>query len=130
MVVYADNLVRKRLLADKGMAEKNENVKGIREVVVGVGRDERLNAVVLQTVGEKSYHGFFDGPSPALSCNALGRSPFSTRLDRTPAPTSRSRALCTLWILEKLGPFPMVPVSDASGPPFRSFDMSPSANGG
>ena len=57
-VVYVDNMVRKGLLADEGLVGTDENVRGIREAVVGVGRDERVEAVVLQTVGEKNYDGF------------------------------------------------------------------------
>ena len=57
-VVYVDNMVRKGLLAEAGMAERDENVRGIREAVEGVGRDVRVEACVLQTVGEKNYDGF------------------------------------------------------------------------
>ena len=57
-VVYVDNMVRKGLLADKELAERDENVRGIRGAVEGVGRDERVEACVLQTVGEKNYDGF------------------------------------------------------------------------
>lgn len=57
-VVYVDDMVRKELLADKALAETDENVRGIREAVEGVGRDERVEAVVLQTVGETNYDGF------------------------------------------------------------------------
>ena len=57
-VVYVDNMVRKGLLADERLAETDENVRGIRACVEGVGKDERVDACVLQTVGEKNYDGF------------------------------------------------------------------------
>lgn len=57
-LVYVDNIVRRGLLADSRLAETDENVRGIRECVEGVGGDERVAACVLQTVGEKNYDGF------------------------------------------------------------------------
>lgn len=57
-VVYVDNVVRKGLLADAELAKREPIVEGIRKVVKEVGKDERVDAVVLQTVGEKNYDGF------------------------------------------------------------------------
>ncbi|MCJ1245587.1 hypothetical protein MMC30_002791 [Trapelia coarctata] len=57
-VVYVDNVVRKGLLADEELAKREPIVEGIRRVVEEVGKDERVDAVVLQTVGEKNYDGF------------------------------------------------------------------------
>ena len=57
-VVYVDNMVRKGLLADRELAKTDPNVRGIRKAVEGVGKDDRVDAVILQTVGEKNYDGF------------------------------------------------------------------------
>lgn len=57
-VVYVDNVVRKGQLADVELAQREPIVAGIRRVVEEVGRDERVDAVVLQTVSEKNYDGF------------------------------------------------------------------------
>ena len=57
-VVYVDNVVRKGLLADAELAKQEPIVAGIRRVVEEVGKDLRVDAVVLQTVGEKNYDGF------------------------------------------------------------------------
>lgn len=57
-VVYVDNVVRKGLLADADLAKREPIVAGIRRVVEEVGKDSRVDAVVLQTVGEKNYDGF------------------------------------------------------------------------
>ena len=57
-VVYVDNMVRKGLLADVQLAKTDPNVRGIRTAVEGVGKDERVDACILQTVGEKNYDGF------------------------------------------------------------------------
>ncbi|KAL8785269.1 MAG: hypothetical protein Q9213_003473 [Squamulea squamosa] len=57
-VVYVDNMVRKGLLADEERAKTDANVRGIRKAVEGIGNDTRVDAVILQTVGEKNYDGF------------------------------------------------------------------------
>lgn len=57
-VIYIDNIVRKGLLANAELAKTDPIVQGIRRAVEGVGKDERVDAVVLQTVGEKNYDGF------------------------------------------------------------------------
>lgn len=51
-------MVRKGLLADANLAEADPNVRGIRSAVEGVGNDDRVYPVILQTVGEKVYDGF------------------------------------------------------------------------
>ncbi|KAL9124708.1 MAG: hypothetical protein Q9217_005992, partial [Psora testacea] len=56
--VYVDNMVRKGLLADAELEETDSIVKGIRTATRGIGKDERVDAVILQTVGEKNYDGF------------------------------------------------------------------------
>ena len=55
--VCVDNIVSKGKLAMEGVAETNHMVRGARECVEKVGRDDRVEAVVLQTVGEKDYDG-------------------------------------------------------------------------
>ncbi|KNG50117.1 o-methyltransferase family 3 [Stemphylium lycopersici] len=53
--VIVDNVVRKGKLAKD---IDDPGVVGARRVVENVGKDQRLDGVVLQTVGEKSYDGF------------------------------------------------------------------------
>jgi predicted O-methyltransferase YrrM len=55
-IIIVDNVVRKGqlALADTG----NPKIEGARLVVEKVGQDERLDGVVMQTVGEKNYDGF------------------------------------------------------------------------
>jgi predicted O-methyltransferase YrrM len=56
--IIVDNVVRRGLLADNEAAQTNVNVQGSRRVVEGAGRDSRVDAVVVQLVGEKNYDGF------------------------------------------------------------------------
>lgn len=56
--VVVDNVVSKGKLADAAAAETNRMVKGVRELFEKVGMDERVDATVLQTVGEKDYDGY------------------------------------------------------------------------
>ena len=53
--IIVDNVVRKGQLA---VESDDPRIAGARRVVEMVGRDERLDGVVMQTVGEKSYDGF------------------------------------------------------------------------
>lgn len=55
--VVVDNVVSKGRLAMEEEAGANEMVRGGRDCVERVGRDGRVEAVVLQTVGEKDYDG-------------------------------------------------------------------------
>ena len=55
--VVVDNVVRRGKLVDPEELE-TKNVKGARDVVEGVGKDPRLEGVVMQTVAEKNYDGF------------------------------------------------------------------------
>lgn len=53
--IIVDNVVRKgQLTNEKG----DERVQGARRVIENVGKDDRLDGVVVQTVGEKNYDGF------------------------------------------------------------------------
>lgn len=54
--IIVDNVVRKGQLATAGTGDPR--VEGARRVVENIGRDERLDGVVVQTVGEKNYDGF------------------------------------------------------------------------
>lgn len=56
--VCVDNIVSKGRLAMEEEAAENHMVRGARECVEKVGRDERVDGTVLQTVGEKDYDGF------------------------------------------------------------------------
>ncbi|KAL6711352.1 hypothetical protein ACN47E_005883 [Coniothyrium glycines] len=55
--VIVDNVVRRGQLADEAFKE-DPHVAGARRVVENIGRDQRLDGVVLQMVGEKNYDGF------------------------------------------------------------------------
>ena len=57
-VVVVDNVVSKGNLANAEAAKTNQMAAGGRDVVERVGRDERVDGVVLQIVGEKDYDGF------------------------------------------------------------------------
>lgn len=55
---FVDNVVRKGKLADAVAAEMDVRLKATRELIETVGRDDRVEAVVVQTVSEKNYDGF------------------------------------------------------------------------
>ncbi|KAI9737561.1 MAG: hypothetical protein M1834_009716 [Cirrosporium novae-zelandiae] len=55
--ICVDNVVcQGKLVAEE--FRNNPRVQGIRKVVEEVGKDTRVDAVVIQTVGEKDYDGF------------------------------------------------------------------------
>ena len=56
--VIVDNVVRKGWLVDEEKAKVDKNVQGSRKTVENVGKDARVDAVVMQLVGEKNYDGF------------------------------------------------------------------------
>lgn len=56
--VIVDNVVRRGFLADAERAKTDVMVQGSRRVVENVGKDPRVDAVVIQLVGEKNYDGF------------------------------------------------------------------------
>lgn len=61
--IYVDNVVRKGKLAsaeasEQAAAQGDLRIAGCRTLVENVGKDERVEAVVLQTVSEKNYDGF------------------------------------------------------------------------
>jgi predicted O-methyltransferase YrrM len=53
--IIVDNVVRRGRLAQDS---DDPGVVGARRVVENVGKDDRLDGIVVQTVGEKSYDGF------------------------------------------------------------------------
>lgn len=55
-VVYVDNVVRQ--LLEAGVVGENPREEGVEDLVERVGRDGRVDAVVMQTVGAKDYDGF------------------------------------------------------------------------
>ncbi|KAK0664982.1 O-methyltransferase MdmC [Lasiodiplodia hormozganensis] len=56
--LIVDNVVRQGSLADAEFAKTNSRTAGSRLLVEKVGQDERTDAMVMQTVGGKSYDGF------------------------------------------------------------------------
>lgn len=54
--IIVDNVVRKGQLSKAGT--NDPRIEGARKVVEKVGQDDRLDGVVVQTVGEKNYDGF------------------------------------------------------------------------
>ena len=57
-VIYIDNIVRRGKLAESGLVDTDAGVRGARTAVEAIGKDDSVEAAVLQTVGEKSYDGF------------------------------------------------------------------------
>ncbi|KAF4549873.1 O-methyltransferase imqG-like protein [Elsinoe fawcettii] len=55
--IIVDNIVRRGKLADPEVAKTNSVIKASRECVEAVGKDDRLDATLVQTVGEKNYDG-------------------------------------------------------------------------
>ncbi|KAJ5198621.1 uncharacterized protein N7498_007738 [Penicillium cinerascens] len=55
-LVYVDNTVQNML--ESGIVGTNEREKDAVDLVAKVGRDDRVDAVVMQTVGAKSHDGF------------------------------------------------------------------------
>ncbi|KAI5202348.1 O-methyltransferase-like protein family 3 [Aureobasidium subglaciale] len=58
-VIIVDNVVQGGLIASEDQAtDKHEHVLGAKTVIENAGKDERVSATVLQTVGEGSHDGF------------------------------------------------------------------------
>lgn len=55
-VVIVDNVVRKGQVANANTGDSK--IEGARKVIEMIGKDDRLDGVVMQTVGEKNYDGF------------------------------------------------------------------------
>ena len=56
MCICVDNVVRAGKLVAEGPV--SETTQGARDLVESVGKDKRVEAMVMQTVAEKSYDGF------------------------------------------------------------------------
>lgn len=57
--IYVDNIVsRGQLVSEKHIHDDDTGVPGARKLIENVGRDSRVDAVVQQTVAEKTYDGF------------------------------------------------------------------------
>ena len=59
--IYVDNVVKQFLesgVTDEQAEKKSGPVRGMTELVERVGKDTRVDAVVMQTVGAKGYDGF------------------------------------------------------------------------
>ncbi|KAL9614084.1 MAG: hypothetical protein Q9167_001438 [Letrouitia subvulpina] len=56
--IVVDNVVAHGTLIDEKEALKDVMVKGARDVIERVGRDERVEGTVLQTVSDTGYDGF------------------------------------------------------------------------
>ncbi|KAI5460803.1 O-methyltransferase-domain-containing protein [Mariannaea sp. PMI_226] len=56
--IIVDNVVRNGKVASSIEAEKDGRVLGTRQLIEAVGNDQRVDATVIQTVGEKGYDGF------------------------------------------------------------------------
>ncbi|KAH8890229.1 S-adenosyl-L-methionine-dependent methyltransferase [Thozetella sp. PMI_491] len=54
--ICVDNVVRRGQVADFSI--DNSRIQGARDVIEKAGKDPRLDSVVIQTVGEKSYDGW------------------------------------------------------------------------
>jgi len=55
--IFVDNMVKGGKLVDEKFKEK-VMVAGARKVIEGVGKDKRVEAVVMQTVCQKTYDGY------------------------------------------------------------------------
>lgn len=57
-VLIVDNVVRDGKVSSAAEADKDDRVKGARDLVEGVGKLDTVEATVIQTVGEKHYDGY------------------------------------------------------------------------
>lgn len=57
-VIIVDNVVRNGKVASAEEAEKDNAIKGTRDLIESIGRMEDVVATAIQTVGEKNYDGF------------------------------------------------------------------------
>ncbi|KAJ9606926.1 hypothetical protein H2200_008937 [Cladophialophora chaetospira] len=57
-LIYVDNVVRRGQVVDPVAIREDPNIQGTRRLIEAVGKDDRVDAVVIQTVGGKNYDGF------------------------------------------------------------------------
>lgn len=50
--------MRKGLVAHEELAKTDENVAGVRRAIEGVAKNDKVSAIVIQTVSNKNYDGF------------------------------------------------------------------------
>jgi predicted O-methyltransferase YrrM len=55
-IIFADNVVRDGAVLDAN--SKDADIQGVRRFAEMVGKEKRVSATALQTVGGKSYDGF------------------------------------------------------------------------
>jgi predicted O-methyltransferase YrrM len=88
-VIIGDNVVRNGAVADPDSSDPR--VHGTWGLIEMLGRDDRIEATALQTVGRKGWDGFAiaivrrDTPSDGTSVKGHGRAPLPTRR-KAPAP--------------------------------------------
>lgn len=56
--IFVDNTVLRGLIVDEAFAKKEPRLAGVRNLIESVGANEKVDAVVIQTVSEKNYDGF------------------------------------------------------------------------
>ncbi|KIW91788.1 uncharacterized protein Z519_07758 [Cladophialophora bantiana CBS 173.52] len=56
--IFVDNVVRRGRLVDEAAAKDDPRIAGTRRLIEAVGKDDRVDAVVIQTVADKNYDGF------------------------------------------------------------------------
>ena len=55
--IIVDNVVRRGAVADEELAKSDIAVMGSRKAIEGAAKDDRVDATMIQTVGEKNYDG-------------------------------------------------------------------------
>ncbi|MCJ1326273.1 hypothetical protein MMC10_002937 [Thelotrema lepadinum] len=55
--IIVDNVVRKGAVADEEQAKSDSAIKGSRKVIEAAAKNKRVDATLMQTVGEKNYDG-------------------------------------------------------------------------
>ena len=55
-IIIIDNVVREGAVLDE--TTRNEDIRGTRQVIEMIGKEPRVSATALQTVGSKGYDGF------------------------------------------------------------------------
>jgi predicted O-methyltransferase YrrM len=56
--IFVDNVVRKGMLADAEAAKGDIRISSTREMIEAIGKNAKVDAVVMQTLSEKNYDGF------------------------------------------------------------------------
>lgn len=56
--IYVDNVVRRGRLVDESAIKEDPRIAGTRRLIEAVGKNDKVEAVVIQTVSSKNYDGF------------------------------------------------------------------------